>query len=311
MRNYLSPGPRQRRTVNRLALRALPYLSVALLGCPLMGAWVPLGPFGGPAAVVVADPHTPETFLAGTRNGLLFRTGNAGESWAPLTFPAQLQATLNTLVIDPERPGVYMAGLSSDSPQYSGILRSTDAGVTWHQAPELRDRQVRAVAFKRADSRIVAAGTESGVFLSEDHGATWHRASPIDQDQPQPVVALTFDPDDSATLYVGTPHLAWKTSYSGASWHSIPAGMIDDSDVFSIQVDRNHPQRVFASACSGIYRSLNRGDSWTRLADAKDTSSRTYVIVQDPQYENLWFAGTTSGMVRSLDVGASWRKIVP
>jgi hypothetical protein len=33
--------------------------------------------------------------------------------------------------------------------------------------------------------------------------------------------------------------------------------MIDDSDVMSLPFDRATPQRVFAGACSGIYRSDN------------------------------------------------------
>ena len=122
-------------------------------------------------------------------------------------------------------------------------------------------------------------------------------------------MALTFDPRDGNTLYAGTPHLPWKTTDGGRSWHSIHEGMIDDSDVFSIQADRNRPQRVFASACSGIYRSLDGAANWTRLVDAKDASYRTYTIVQDPQYENVWLAGTTHGLVRSGDGGATWQKL--
>ena len=87
--------------------------------------------------------------------------------------------------------------------------------------------------------------------------------------------------------------------------------MIDDSDVFSIQADRNRPQRVFVGACSGIYRSLNGGGHWTKLRDVKEASYRTYVIVQDAQYEDVWFAGTSRGITRSHDGGATWAKIGP
>jgi photosystem II stability/assembly factor-like uncharacterized protein len=282
-----------------------------LLCFPLWAAWAPLGPFGGSASFVAADPHSSKTFLAGTRNALLFRTDDAGESWTAIWFPAQLQATLNALAIDPQTPGIYLAGLSSELPQYSGLLRSTDAGATWGQVADLRNQRVRAIAFKRANSQIIAVGTDAGVFASPDGGSTWSRVSPLDNAQLRPVVSLAFDPNDSATLYAGTPHLPWKTADGGVSWHSIDTGMLDDSDVFSIQVDRNRPQRVFVSACSGIYRSLNAAATWTRLIEAKDASYRTYVVVQDPQHENVWFAGTTHGMVRSVDGGANWVKLGP
>jgi photosystem II stability/assembly factor-like uncharacterized protein len=284
-----------------------PWLALAQASA---AGWTPLGPFGGSASVVAADPNSPKTFIAGTRNGLLFRTTDAGDSWTEIGFPAQMSAMLNTLVVDPQTRGVYMAGMSSSLPQYSGILRSTDGGETWQQLPELRGHQVFAIAFKRANALLAAAGTESGVYLSEDGGATWAPASTSDE-QPQPAVSVAFDPRDSATVYAGTPHLPWKTRDAGASWHSIHVGMLDDSDVFSIQPDRNHPLRVFASACSGIYRSMNGGASWTKLMEAKDASYRTYVITQDPQYENRWFAGTTSGIVRSLDGGTTWVRLAP
>jgi photosystem II stability/assembly factor-like uncharacterized protein len=283
---------------------------IVLLICrPLSAAWVPLGPFGGAASVVAGDPHSPQTFVAGTRNALLFRSRDAGQTWESLSFPAQLHATLNALVIDPQREGGYLAGLSSDRPEYSGVLRSTDSGATWRQVPGLRNQHVRAIAFKRADSKIVAAGTDSGVFLSQDNGVTWSRISDPENRQLSPITALAFDSNDSSILYAGTPHLPWKTSDAGASWQSVHSGMLDDSDLFSIQVDRNRPQRVFAAACSGTYRSLNGGMTWTRLTSTADASHRTYVVAQDPQHENVWFAGTTDGIFRSPDGGTTWEKV--
>jgi photosystem II stability/assembly factor-like uncharacterized protein len=302
---------RESETVPGKWRRVLLGIGTGLLCFPLCGAWEQIGPFGGSASVIVADPHSLRTFVAGTRNALLFRSSDRGESWRPLPFPAQLRAVLNTLIIDPETRGVFLAGLSSDVPQYSGILRSTDAGASWHQVADLRGQRVRAIAYKRANSQIMAAGTESGVFMSRDGGITWRRASPADDSRLQPTVAVTFDPNLSSTLYVGTPHLPWMTSDDGVTWESIHTGMLDDSDVFSIQPDRNRSRRIFAGACSGIYRSLNGGVAWTRLPEVKDASSRTYVISQDPQHENIWFAGTASGIIGSDDGGATWTKLAP
>jgi len=237
---------------------------------------------------------------------MLFRSLDSGDSWEPLPFPAQLNAVLHALVIDPKTPGVYMAGLSSESAQFSGILRSSDAGLTWQLTPDLVHRQVWAITFFPGDPGIVAAGTDTGIFLSHDGGIHWSRISPLDNFQLQPVVSLAFDPTDSGTIYAGTPHLPWKTTDSGSSWQPIHNGMLDDSDVFSIQVDRNRPQRLFASACSGMYRSLNGGASWERLVRAKQASFRTYIIIQDPESENVWFAGTTFGLMRSANSGTTW-----
>ena len=276
---------------------------------PVVAAWTALGPFGGSAAIVATDPHSSKTVIVGTRNALLFRSSDAGESWTPLPFPAQLRAVLEALVVDPRNPGVYMAGLSSELPQYSGILRSTDSGVTWQQVPALRGLQVRAIAFFRGNRQVLAAGTDHGVFRSRDGGIEWTPISPADNPELQPIVSIAFDPKDGAVLYAGTPHLPWKSEDDGQTWHSVYSGMIDDSDIFSILVDRNRRQRVFAGACSGIFRSLNGGSTWTRGSPV--ASGRTYVIVQDPQYENVLFAGAADGMMRSADGGDTWQRILP
>src|SRR5256885_16339916 len=110
----------------RVSLRRSGFLTGSLLLCfPLWAEWVPHGPFGGAASIVVADPHSSGTFLAGSRNALLFQSRDGGDSWRPILFPSQLNATLNALAVDPQTPGVYLAGLSGDLPQYSGLWRST------------------------------------------------------------------------------------------------------------------------------------------------------------------------------------------
>ena len=293
----------------RISVPCLKYCLSLVLSLPLSGEWAALGPFGGHVAFVATTPASPGHVLAGTRGALLFESSDGGESWIPLAFPAQLRAVLHALVLDPRRPGVYFAGVSSESPQFTGILRTEDGGATWHQVPDLRGTEVRAITVFRGDSRILAAGTESGVFGSRDGGVTWSRLSPPDNRQLQPIVAVAFDPKHSGTLYAGTPHLPWKTEDGGTTWRSAHTGVLDDSDIFSLQVDRNRPQRVFAAACSGIYCSLNAGDRWARPAGVADAARRTYTIVQDPQHENVWFAGTSSGLIRTLDGGATWNKL--
>jgi photosystem II stability/assembly factor-like uncharacterized protein len=291
--------------------RVAAVLAGFLLCAPAHAEWKPLGPFGGPAALIQSDPNSGRTLLAGTTNALLFRSMDSGATWRPLRFPPQLRSVLHSLLIHPGVRGLYLAGIAPDSPGVSGLWRSDDGGSTWRPVPGFENAPVRAIAVFRGNSQILAAGTDTGVFSTRDGGVTWRRISPRQNGELQPVVSLAIDPKDSRVIYAGTPHLPWRTLDEGEHWSSIHTGMIDDSDVFSILVDRNRPQRVFATACSGIYRSINGGAAWTRLPDARDASVRTYVLAQDPQYENVFFAGTTHGMVRSRDGGASWEKIVP
>lgn len=249
----------------------------------------------------------PGVVLAGTSNALLFRSTDNGDHWEPLAFAPSLRSVLHALLIDSK--GIYLAGIASDAPELSGLYRSTDEGKTWVQVAGLREQEIWSLAVWQSDSNTIAAGARDGVHLTRDGGATWKRISPLDNHELQPVVSLAFHPRDSKILYAGTPHLPWKTTDGGITWHSAHSGMLDDSDVFSIQVDWNRPEHVFATACSGIYSSANSAGLWAKMAGAKGASYRTYVVAQDLKDPSIVFAGTTGGLVRSNDSGLTWRKL--
>ena len=70
-----------------------------------------------------------------------------------------------------------------------------------------------------------------------------------------------------------------------------------------------HPERVFASACSGVYRSQNRREKWAHL-DTPKGAFRTHFVALDPGHPKTWcFAGTTGGLLRSTDAGQTWRTV--
>jgi photosystem II stability/assembly factor-like uncharacterized protein len=297
-------------------LKGLPLLRMfariilwSLLSCPAWAGWQAVGPFGGAAAVVAVDPHHPDTVLAATSNALLFRSTDAGGHWSALPFSPQLRSVLHAFALDPRQADTYFAAISGDSPEYSGLFRTRDAGSSWDALPGLRGKEVWSIALWPADSKVIAAGTRGGVYLTRDGGDSWLRISSPSNADMEVVVSLAFDPNDSNVLYAGTPHLPWKTTDGGLSWRSAHAGMLDDSDVFSIQVDATRPMQVFASACSGIYNSQNGGASWTKLTGARGASYRTYFVAEDPREPGVVFAGTTHGLVKSGDGGKTWRQL--
>src|SRR5207245_5992720 len=110
-------------------------------------------------------------------------------------------------------------------------------------------------------------------------------------------------------VYAGTWHLAWKTDDGGANWHRINRGMIDDSDVFSIIVDSANPSIVFASACSGIYKSSTAGDLFQKIQGIPFSARRTRVLKEDPSNPSIVYAGTTEGLWKTMDQGKTWKRV--
>src|SRR6202020_1358374 len=71
-------------------------------------------------------------------------------------------------------------------------------------------------------------------------------------------------------------------------------------------VDPKDPGIVYASACSGIYKSQNSGEKFLKVQGIPSTARRTRVLMQDPQNLNIVFAGTTEGLFRTGDSGEAW-----
>jgi photosystem II stability/assembly factor-like uncharacterized protein len=290
-----------------IAVRVAAFVTASLWTPPLNGqADITLA---APVTVVRADPHHRGTLLAGTATALLYRSRDGADSWIRLPFPAELRSTLHAVMIDPVRTNVYLVAVTSEMLRYAGLYRSTDEGATWEQLRDLRQKQVWSLAAWTADSHVIAAGTEDGVFITLDGGDNWTHISPRGHPGPQPVVALTFDPAHRNILYAGTPHLAWKTTDGGGTWHALQRGMPEDSDIFSIVVDGKRSTRLFAGACSGIYRSLDGGGTWASLEQAVGGQFRTYVIAHAPHSANALFVGTNGGLLHSPDGGATWRHV--
>ncbi|HVQ31844.1 MAG TPA: hypothetical protein VMV21_19765, partial [Vicinamibacteria bacterium] len=87
----------------------------------------------------------------------------------------------------------------------------------------------------------------------------------------------------------------------------VKTGMIEDSDVMTLNLDQRDPDLVFATACSGIYRSQNGGGLWSRIRGIPSSSRRTRAFAQDRERPERLYAGTTEGLWVSDDSSATWQ----
>ncbi len=282
-------------------------MATLLAAAPVSGAqtWTPVGPPGGDVRALAADPRDPRRLYLGTADGLLYRSDDAGTRWHRLTpgFPRR-GMSLDDIVVDPR--GVVTVGYWEMHGSGGGVARSVDGGKTFTLLPGIAGQAVKALAIAPTDPNLLAAGSTSGVFLSADQGKTWRRITPERHPDLKNLDSLTFDPTNPAVLYAGTWHLAWKTTDQGGTWMPIHAGMIDDSDVMTLNVDRWNSQVVYATACSGIYLSRDGASRWTKVRGIPSSSRRTRAFVQSPDNQDLLYAGTTEGLWVSRDGGTTW-----
>ena len=79
----------------------------------------------------------------------------------------------------------------------------------------------------------------------------------------------------------------------------------------SITIDHTDSSRIYASACSGIYRSENGGALWTKFRGIPPTARRTHWIQQDPQHSETLYSATTEGLWKTTNAGISWSRMTP
>ena len=265
--------------------------------------WAILGPSGGDVRAVAIDPRNKDRVFLSTLDGQIYVSKNGGGSWQLLVNLNKPQLILDNLMIDSRDSNViYASGHRFKSP--GGFFKSSDGGVNWKEAKELRGESVHSMTQSDKDPNLIVVGTLNGVWISKNSGDDFEKIeSPT---MPVNIDSLAIDPRNTNTMYAGTWWRAYKSTDSGKNWRLIRDGMIDDSDVFAVTIDPRDANHIIASACSGIYESFNSGELWRKMNGIPGDSRRTYAIVQHPSIPGTVYAATNQGFWMTTNGGKSW-----
>ena len=260
--------------------------------------WRTTGPPGGDVRALVVDPSDPDRFYFGTLDGQIYTSTDAGKHWQLLHNLGKPRLFVDHIIVDPRNPKVLYVGAHRHD-QAGGFFKSTDGGLTWRESAQLKTEAIHSLAQSESHPDTLLAGTFNTIFRSDDAGDTWKQLPTSHVTGLHHVESLAFDPRTNQTIYAGTWYLPYKSVDGGQNWKIIREGMIDDSDIFAIDIDPRDPNHVFMSACSGIYESKNGAESWRKVQGIPSQSRRTRAILQHPSVAGLILAGTTEGFWRS------------
>lgn len=265
--------------------------------------WLVVGPSGGDVRVVAVDPKDKDRLYITTLDGQIHTSGDGGKTWRLLVNFNRPQLILDQLIVDSRNSNViYASGHRHKEP--GGFFKTSDGGSTWKESKELKKESIHSMFQSSIDPNMILVGTINGVWISKDSGDEWKKMS--SDTMPINIDSLAVDPRTADTIYAGTWWRAYKSTDSGKSWRLIKDGMIDDSDVFAITIDKVNPDHVVASACSGIYESYNKGEKWAKIQGIPSQSRRTRDILQHPTKPGTIYAATTEGFWMTSDGGKSW-----
>jgi photosystem II stability/assembly factor-like uncharacterized protein len=275
--------------------------TLPILPPPLAGLhnrkWEALGPgnIGGRTRAIVIHPSAHDTMWAGSAGGGIWRTDDAGQTWAPVDdFMANLAVT--SIIMDPNDPNLMYAGTGEgfgnmDAIRGGGLFRTTN-GATWAHIASTGGsnwNSVNRLALS-ADGATLLAATNSGLRRSVDPGRNnWQEVLP------GPIADVKFHPTNPLRALAGSlsSGASWVTTDGGATWaastHSAAWGGRVELCYASAQ-----PDIVYASVTAGngeIWRSSNGGRTFTKRRSRNPDGDTANYLGDQGWYDNVIWAG--------------------
>ena len=120
-----------------------------------------------------------------------------------------------------------------------------------------------------ADGRTLFLGAHTGLFRRENGERSWQKVALPASASHLDVMAITPDPKNSKTIYIGAHEAGViKSTDGGVTWKEINSGL-GGVDVHGIAIDPNDGKlhALVRDKGEGIYRSTNGGGKWIRVDD--------------------------------------------
>ena len=202
--------------------------------------------------------------------------------------------------------------------------------------------RIAAVDAVEQDGRVTlfVGSASGGVWKSVNGGTTFKPV--FDREDVQSIGAVTIDPSNPKTVWVGTGE-AWtrnsvsvgdgvyKSTDSGENWTNV--GLKDSEHIAKILIDPNDGNTVLACATGhlwddnderGVFKTSDGGKTWKKvLVGANGSSGCSFLAMsrQEPKtiYATMWdfrrqgwtfrSGGPGSGIFKSTDAGDHWAEI--
>jgi len=261
------------------------------------------------------------------------------ESYPSDWFGAQRAWPLDRIPQERYRAAVEQALLDRELAEPAGNQIAVGP-LSWTQAgPYNIGGRVTAIAATPGGATVYLGSAAGGVFKSTNSGVNW---TPVfDPTGVFSIGAITIDPTDSNTVYVGTGEAnssvdsydgngVYKTTDGGVTWTSI--GLQATARIARIAIHPDNPQRVFVAAMGtqfstgpdrGLYRSEDGGGIWNKVHFVNDSVGVCDVVIHPAHPETVYCAtwervrrntyrrayGPGSGIWKSGNDGASWTRL--
>jgi len=248
------------------------------------------------------DPKNPSTIFLGTTQAGLYRSSDAGATWAPVTTRGRIQA----IAVSPTKPELLAAA------RVNQIFVSADGGAAWQLVYTNPSQAiVTDIAFDVVKSNDLYASISSGELLSsKDGGKTWSQLTKFEY----PINEIYTDAQHQNRLYVRSRrNQILRSDDSGKNWVIITKALQSDFsrvDFIDLALYPKRTDQLLVASSKGLYRSDDAGTNWlpvNLLTQADATQIRA--IGWSAQIPTELYYLTQTVFYRSTDLGGTWRTV--
>jgi len=296
-------------------------------------SWISLGPNNSNAVTGrmishAFDPIDNNIIWAGSANGGLWKSTNAGASWQSVADDMPT-LEISEVTINPSNRDEMLIGTGVDRVQTvtlrpgTGVFKSADRGLTWSLTNFSyalgQGVAVSKIIWHPTDPNIVYMAASNGFWISDDGGSTWtvRRGGRVSD--------IEINPGSPNIIYAAFRQEGiYKSTDSGQNWNLLTNGLPSGSVVglTSLTLCDSQPDILYTSVANsstfrleGFYKTENGGENWTKIVNAPN-------VLCNPNGQNCtgWFVNHCAvspvdpdlvflggiQMWRSDNGGASW-----
>ncbi len=258
------------------------------------------------------DPSNDQIWYAGAPSGGLWKSFDAGQSWDPI-FDEYPQIGVSGIAIDETNTDIIYIATGDDDAldSYSiGVMKSTDAGVTWQEtgltASNMgRNNALNEIVINPTDNNIIYVAGSNGFYKSIDAGETFDR-SPFGGISVKDVTDFRLNPGDPDIIYAVTNDGFYRSTDGGENFVASTSTVLPEdfgravigvspaspNSVYVLYADTGSNDYVF----QGLYRSNDNGATFTKTAQSADIleSSQAWfdlAIAVDPEDFDTLYVG--------------------
>lgn len=275
--------------------------------------WVNLGPtpgyyfaYGNISSRIVTgayDPSNANIMYIGPANGGVWKSTDAGSTWLPLTDYA-ISLSMGAIAIDPSNTNIIYAGTGEAT--YSGVsyygrglLKSTDAGVTWinYTSGLPASTYFSRLKIRPSNStQLLAALGGSGLYRSTNSGTSWTQILSGRVDD------VVFSPSGDTAFAVGSGIGIRRSINGGAAFSTYGASGLGTGTRTHFDLAQSNPSvmwaSVYASSNVTVFKSTDYGNTWLSIAMPSNFASNAgqawydlYCLI-NPKNHNKVYIGT-------------------